>query len=83
MEECLRLLKALSDYIDEEIAPEVCSELESHLEGCSSCQILLKTTKQTITYYRETHTHHIPSYIRIRLRRRLNIEWTSTDSFED
>lgn len=35
---CEDLLKAISDYIDGEIDPSICEELEKHLRDCDPWQ---------------------------------------------
>ncbi|HUD98644.1 MAG TPA: zf-HC2 domain-containing protein [Bryobacteraceae bacterium] len=36
-EECQRIFAALSEYLDLELPPEACRELEAHLAGCAPC----------------------------------------------
>jgi anti-sigma factor RsiW len=49
---CRDLLAQLSDYIDGELEATLCAELEQHLAGCHDCQILVDTTRKTVTLYR-------------------------------
>jgi anti-sigma factor (TIGR02949 family) len=65
---CKSLLRDLSDYVDGELSPELCKELERHLEGCENCQIVVNTLKKTIELYRLcTEDEHIPDDVRNRL----------------
>ncbi len=45
---CASLLGSLSEYIDGELNPELCQEIEKHLAGCENCRVVLNTTKRTI-----------------------------------
>ena len=45
---CVNLLGSLSEYIDGELNPELCAEIEKHLAGCEDCRVVLNTTKRTI-----------------------------------
>ena len=45
---CEELLGSLSSYIDGDLSPELCQELEKHLAGCDDCRVVLNTTKRTI-----------------------------------
>lgn len=49
---CHELLAAVSDYIDGELDPGVCAELEAHLAGCENCRIVVDTTRKTVQVYR-------------------------------
>ena len=49
---CQDLLAAMSDYIDGELDPGVCAELEAHLAGCENCRIVVDTTRKTVLVYR-------------------------------
>jgi len=65
---CKSLLRNLSDYVDGELSPELCSALEHHLEGCENCQIVINTLKKTIELYRlSSEAEHIPDDVRRRL----------------
>lgn len=48
---CREILEKLSEYIDEEIDPAVCDEIEAHMAGCSPCIAFLNTLKKTVKLY--------------------------------
>jgi anti-sigma factor (TIGR02949 family) len=65
---CISLLRNLSDYVDGELSPELCAEIERHLDGCENCQIVVNTLKKTIELYRlSNEKDHIPDAVRRRL----------------
>ncbi|MBI3162453.1 MAG: zf-HC2 domain-containing protein [Anaerolineales bacterium] len=74
-ENCQALLGSLSEYIDGELPPNLCEEIEKHLEGCENCRVVLNTTKRTIDLVRvEPAREPIPDDVRERLFLRLNLD---------
>jgi anti-sigma factor (TIGR02949 family) len=72
---CRQLLGSLSEYVDGELDDELCSVLEQHLEGCEDCRIVVDTLRKTVYLYHEsTQDETIPTDIRTRLYKSLNIE---------
>ena len=72
---CRQLLGSLSEYVDGELDDELCSVLEQHLEGCDNCRIVVDTMRKTVYLYHEsTQDETIPTDIRTRLYKSLNIE---------
>jgi anti-sigma factor (TIGR02949 family) len=72
---CEELLGSLSAYIDGDLAPDLCQELEKHLEGCDNCRVVLNTTKRTIELVRlPDEKSDLPDDVRERLFKRLNLD---------
>jgi anti-sigma factor (TIGR02949 family) len=72
---CHNLISTLSDYIDGELEPELCSELEHHLANCDNCRIVVNTLRKTIDLYKESsEPEQLPEDVRQRLFYRLNLE---------
>jgi anti-sigma factor (TIGR02949 family) len=72
---CEELLGSLSAYIDGELGPELCQELEKHLEGCEDCRVVLNTTKRTIELvHSPVEKSDLPEDVRERLFKRLNLD---------
>jgi anti-sigma factor (TIGR02949 family) len=72
---CQALLGSLSEYIDGELPPGLCEEIEKHLEGCENCRVVLNTTRRTIDLVRvEPVEEPIPDDVRERLFLRLNLD---------
>lgn len=72
---CEELLGSLSEYIDGELNPELCLELEKHLAGCDNCRIVLNTTKRTIDLvHAPIEKLDVPEDVRERLFKRLNLD---------
>ncbi len=72
--DCDALLSSLSSYIDGDLAPELCREIEKHLEGCEDCRVVLNTTKRTIDLVRDGESQPLPDDVRERLFKRLSLE---------
>jgi anti-sigma factor (TIGR02949 family) len=72
---CEELLGSLSAYIDGDLAPALCQELEKHLEGCENCRVVLNTTKRTIELvHSQVEKNDLPEDVRARLFKRLNLD---------
>lgn len=48
---CREILEHLSEYIDEELDPSVCDEIEKHMDGCSPCVNFISTLRKTVKLY--------------------------------
>lgn len=72
---CEELLGSLSAYIDGELGPELCQELERHLAECDNCRVVLNTTKRTIDLVQSPiEKNYLPQDVRERLFKRLNLD---------
>jgi len=72
---CTELLGSLSAYIDGNLSPELCEELEKHLAGCNDCRVVLNTTKRTIDLvHAPVEKPDLPEDVRERLFKRLNLD---------
>ena len=72
---CENLLGSLSEYIDGELSPELCQEIEKHLAGCENCRVVLNTTRRTIDLvHSPIEKSDIPEDVRERLFKRLNLD---------
>ena len=72
---CESLLGSLSEYIDGELNPELCQEIEKHLEGCENCRVVLNTTRRTIDLVQApAEKPDLPDEVRERLFKRLNLD---------
>ena len=72
---CAELLGSLSSYIDGDLSPELCQELEKHLAGCDDCRVVLNTTKRTLDLiHSPIEKPVLPDAVRERLFKRLNLD---------
>jgi anti-sigma factor RsiW len=72
-EECRQLLGQLNEYVDGDLADDVCHMLESHLDGCADCRVVLDSLTKTITLYRGLREVplELPPAVEARLMQRL------------
>lgn len=49
---CLRILRRLSAYIDDELSARICQEIRRHLGACPNCETFMTTLRQTVALCR-------------------------------
>lgn len=64
---CQEILEKLSDYIDGELDPKLCQDLEKHMEDCYPCLIFVNTFKKTLILYKFTCCEPLPKEVHLRL----------------
>lgn len=71
-----KLCELLSEYFDEELAPDVCAEIDELICEDSCCEVLFNTFHRTIQLCREFEAEEIevPEEVHIRLCQSLKIE---------
>jgi anti-sigma factor RsiW len=65
---CLRILRALSAFIDDELADDVCLEIRRHLGACPNCEDFVASLRQTVSLCRHHPTPALTSADRARMR---------------
>lgn len=75
MGNCKRMLGDLSDYVDGELAPELCAQLEIHLAGCPNCRVVLDSLTKTIRVFREGVEEPVPDELKKSLQAALEKKW--------
>jgi hypothetical protein len=68
---CEEVVRRLSDYIDETLAPELRVSLEEHIASCHGCHVVLDSTQCTILLSRAARTTALTGEKRQQLLRRL------------
>jgi anti-sigma factor RsiW len=71
---CESLLNSLSDYVDGTAQDEICRELERHLSDCENCRVVVDTLKKTVYLYQSSPDQDLPTDVRKRLFKRLNLD---------
>jgi anti-sigma factor RsiW len=72
---CDELLTLLSEYIDGDVDPGICGELEKHLAGCDPCRIVVDNMQRTVRLYKEGKEYELPLPFRQRLHEALRERW--------
>ncbi len=65
--ECQRYLTSLTDYVDGDLDPQLCHELEAHMAACENCRIVVDTLAKTISLYRRLPAPDLPTAVKERL----------------
>ncbi len=71
---CGEILEKLSEYLDGELDPKLCRELETHMKDCNPCLIFVNTLKKTITLYKYAGHEPLPKEVHVRLHEYLKKE---------
>jgi|YNPNPStandDraft_1061719.scaffolds.fasta_scaffold18636_2 predicted anti-sigma-YlaC factor YlaD len=72
---CKDFLKILNDYIDGEVDPSICKDLETHLKDCNPCKVVIDQVRKTITFYKEGMQYPVPLEFRRRLHKAIKDKW--------
>jgi anti-sigma factor RsiW len=72
---CDELLAMLGEYIDGQVDPAVCKELETHLAGCDPCRVVIDNLRKTIRLYKQDDVYELPADFSARLHKALREKW--------
>jgi len=74
--ECQEVLSHLNDYIDGELSPELCAELEAHLAVCHDCRVVFDTLNKTLYLVHQLRENppELPETVEYRLFAIMNLE---------
>jgi len=70
-EDCKKYFESISEYLDGELGPDDCQQIEQHLKECPECQDCFDALKKTIDLCRKSAREEIPGDMRERLRSKL------------
>ncbi len=59
-ESCREMFARLSEYMDGELDPEICSSIDDHMEDCPPCRAFLESLRRTVSLSRELPKLEIP-----------------------
>lgn len=65
---CQDVLDQLSDYLEEDVAAELRTQIESHLNGCRHCHLEVDSLRTTVQLYRLDDPVGVPIALSERLR---------------
>lgn len=68
---CLKVIRELSNYIDNDVTPQLREEILAHLSRCSRCTAVYKGLRNTITLTGDGRTFDLPAGFSQRLRAKL------------
>lgn len=70
-EKCKEIFALLSEYLDFELPPAACQEIEAHLAGCAPCVEFSESLRKTVELCRTYRPAEVPPPLGDRARREL------------
>jgi anti-sigma factor RsiW len=61
--DCRDVLEWLSDYLDLELPPDACRQIERHLSGCRPCEEFAQSLRKTVDLCRRYAPSELPQPI--------------------
>lgn len=76
MKKCADYIDGLNDYLDGELDPELCAEIEKHIGECDNCRLMIDSLKMTVKLCRENgQCEDLPKGLSDRLSAKLKKKW--------
>lgn len=69
--QCLKVLRRLSSYLDDELSVSICKEIRKHLGVCPNCEIFITSLRQTISLCRCAEVPSLSPAAKARFRREI------------
>lgn len=66
--ECLKILRQLSAFIDDELAADICREIRRHLGACPHCEDFVASLRSTVALCRHHPAPPLSATDRARMR---------------
>lgn len=70
-EKCKEIFALLSEYLDVELGPDACREIEMHMAGCAPCIEFSESLRKTIELCRRYQPAELPTPLGDRAREEL------------
>ncbi len=72
---CKEVFALLSEYLDLELPPEACQEIERHIAGCSPCEEFVESLRKTVALCRSYQPKEMPAPLSAEARHQLEAAW--------
>ena len=59
-ERCKEIFALLSEYLDVELPPDACQEIEAHIQDCAPCVEFAESLRKTVALCREYKPAEMP-----------------------
>lgn len=70
-ERCREVFSLLSEYLDLDLPPEACGEIEAHIAGCPPCIEFAESLRKTVELCRRYRPSEVPDPVGKEARERL------------
>ncbi|MDH5757469.1 MAG: zf-HC2 domain-containing protein [Nitrospinota bacterium] len=57
---CTDILEKISDYLDKELDPDICKEIENHIHDCEPCIAFVNTMRKTVELFNKAGREPAP-----------------------
>ena len=57
---CREIFALLSEYLDLELPPDACREIDAHIQGCPPCIEFAESLKKTVALCRQYKPNELP-----------------------
>lgn len=74
-ENCKEVFALLSEYLDLELPPETCQQIEGHIAGCTPCIEFTESLRKTVDLCRQYRPTELPAPIGKEAKARLLEAW--------
>jgi len=61
MDDCKEIFARLSEYLDAELPPDACADIEAHIAGCAPCVEFVDSLKRSIALCRQFEPGELPA----------------------
>jgi len=68
---CLEVWRELSNYVDNDVDPELRARMEAHFKSCAHCKAVLDGTKNVVKLVADGVEYELPSGFSDRLYRKI------------
>jgi len=58
--ECVALFAKLSEYLDDELEPGACADVEDHMADCERCREFLESLRRAVAHVAATDAPELP-----------------------
>lgn len=77
---CLKILRRLSAYLDDELTSDVCQEVRNHMGICPPCVQFFESLRRTVSLCREVDAPPLSPTQKAKLRRAIHKALHDADS---
>jgi RNA polymerase sigma-70 factor (ECF subfamily) len=74
-DDCKEVLALISQYLDLELPPEACHEIERHIDGCPPCVEFAESLRKTVDLCHRYEPDEMPAPLSENARSELEAAW--------